>query len=179
MATLEIRDYQKIVPDAFHGTLLKNVAEILSEGFRLSRGPSQFLGDGIYFFESSEWHAKNWALRHRERGTDRIAVIQAIINLGHCFDLHNAEYRGLAREIKTNLERKGTKKITDAVVINLLATKFTIIDSVRATYISTEHGRGQRIFEGSRFFEYVQLMICVRKVENITNPFMVYSGYGS
>lgn len=176
---LEIKDYQKIVPDAFHGTTLTNVRKILSEGFQPSRGPSQFLGDGVYFFESSEWHAKNWALRHRDRTTDKIAVIQAMINLGHCYDLHNEEYRRLARETKANLNRQGTKKITDAVVINFLATKFTIIDSVRATYISTEYGRGQRIFEGSRFFEYVQLMICVRKIENISQPSMIYSGYGS
>ena len=86
---------------------------------------------------------------------------------------------GLLRETKENLDRNGTKQITDAVVINFLATKFTIIDSVRATYISTDYGRGQRIFEGSRFFEYVQLMICVRKVENISQPRVIYSGYGS
>ena len=174
---LEIKDYQKIVPDAFHGTSSKNAKKILSEGFQISRGPGQFLGDGVYFFESSEWHAKNWALRHRDRLTEKIAVIQALINLGHCYDLHNAEYRKLARETKENLNRHGTKEITDAVVINFLATKFKIIDSVRATYISTEYGRGQRIFEGSRFFEYVQLMICVRRTENISQPSMIYSGY--
>lgn len=176
---LEIKDYQKIIPDAFHGTSLKHVKKILSEGFQISRGSNQYLGDGVYFFESSEWHAKNWALKNRDRLTEKIAVIQAIINLGHCYDLHNEEYRKLARETKDNLNRQGNKKITDAVVINFLATKFTTIDSVRMTYVSTEYGQGQRIFEGSRFFEYVQLMICVRKIENISQPSVIYSGYGS
>jgi hypothetical protein len=157
----------KIVPDAYHGTELKKAQKILSNGkFTLSRGKAHYLGDGVYFFESSEWHAKEWCKRcfpNSEHG-----VICATVNLGKCLDLHNQEYKRLLQKVAIKLGMRGVKDITDSVVINFLATNIENFDTVRFTYVKITE-KYKEIYSRSRIQDFSQLIICVRNIDMILN----------
>ena len=115
----EIVYVDKIVPDAYHGTELKTALKILrGKNFIPSRGKETYLGDGVYFYESSLWHARQWCQR-RFPGL-RHGVICAAINLRRCLDLHNYEHRKLLQQVRLNLEMKGYKKLTDTFFDKLL-----------------------------------------------------------
>jgi len=59
---LVAENFEKIIPDAYHGTDFASACNILREKkFRTSTGEHQYLGDGVYFFESSIQEAQNWA----------------------------------------------------------------------------------------------------------------------
>jgi hypothetical protein len=128
-----IRYVEKIVPDAYHGTELGRAKSIeVSRTFDESRGPDHYLGDGVYFYEASRWHAFAWA--KRRWGTVAVGIIRATINLGRCLDLSSYEHRSLLRQVRRELLEKGVNSITDAVVINFFATMITEVDSVRGNY---------------------------------------------
>lgn len=166
---LRIKYKDRIVPDAYHGTSLETARRIIREGrFKLSKGSHQFLGDGIYFYESSRWHAEKWASKRHEN----IGIICAVINLGKCLDLHNYEYIRLLKKVRKKLLQRGIPEITDAVVINFSAKQFEF-DTVRATYSSRNL---DKIFPGSKFWEYSQLIICVRNQDQILRFKLVFEG---
>ena len=92
MAQSAIKYFEKIVPDAYHGTSMQESEEILRDGgFICSNHDELYLGMGVYFFESSEWNAKDWASRRawKKFRTDNIGILRATINLGRCLDLNN------------------------------------------------------------------------------------------
>lgn len=164
MASINVADSDKIIPDAYHGTSLGNAQLIDSERrFRPSRGEDNYLGDGVYFFESSRRHAYLWASKHNVSPPGPIAVICAQIRLGRCLDLHNLEHRNYLKTVANLFRERGVKKINDAIVINFLAGKVPI-DTVRAPHVQPGIGK---IFDESRFFDYFSLMICVRNHECI------------
>ncbi|MEA3545209.1 MAG: hypothetical protein U9R69_08330, partial [Thermodesulfobacteriota bacterium] len=50
---------EKIVPDAYHGTSLNIAHNVLDSGkFKVSNSSDDWLGSGVYFFESSLLFAK-------------------------------------------------------------------------------------------------------------------------
>lgn len=171
MAPRNIEYTEKIIPDAYHGTSKEYATDILTNGFRLSTGPDHYFGDGVYFFESGEWNARFWA--QREFGDDAI-VLHAVINLGKCLDLHDHEHRMLLRrffqKLYGQLEARRRKnrnfrfgRITDSMVINLIANEFKL-DTVRGSYVQPTQGM---VFEGSRIMNYHQIMIAVRNTAMI------------
>lgn len=174
MKTHKIVNIEKIIPDAYHGTKAKFARNICKNGFKISTGEKQFLGDGVYFFESSMIHAQNWARKQKEHSGEIIGVIKSVVNLGRCLDLHDKEHIELIADVAERLKKRINKNITDAVAINFIATNFNSIDSVRATYFSP-HVKNM-IFEGSRFYEYVRLMICIRNLKNILKISLAYEG---
>jgi hypothetical protein len=164
----EVRATEKIVPDAYHGTRQQWAAFIIRDGFKLSRGKDLFLGDGVYFFETSHQTAKAFAIRRHR--TD-IAVIKAVINLGRCFDLHVQDYSEFVSECAEKMrKRAGRRKeeITDALVINFIAS-IGEIDSVKASRRTS----GDRLFYESKWFHNQEIMICVRNLANILNVELV------
>lgn len=163
-----IGTYEKIVPDAFHGTSVALSKDIVNEGFKPSTGERQFLGDGVYFFESSIAHARGWARPKFHPGP--IAVFRAVVNLGRCLDLHDIEHRELLRKTRDKLQQSG-KKITDAFVINFVAENFHLVDSVRATFSDPKYGK---LFDESKFTAHSQLIICIRNLRNILEYYLEY-----
>ena len=167
-----IRYVEKIVPDAYHGTSKSNAENILRSGFRISDGSHQYLGDGVYFFESSMLSALEWAER-RFTGSPCVAI-NATINLGICLDFHNPDHADFIIEMREALVAKQKAlsvddpnrdiAITDAIVINGLA-ELVQIDTVRASYIRIRTAR--KIFSGSFFVNPQQLFICVRNLNRI------------
>jgi hypothetical protein len=166
----EIEYEERIVLEAYHGTSADNEEEIKEEGFRLSKGRNQFLGDGAYFFLHSSWHAEDWA--SKQRGYDTIAIFQAMVDLGRCLDLYVPEHRQILRKVHSELEERGVDPLTDAVVINFFATQICTMDTVKAPYVQPKYGK---IFPGSRFDDYVQNLLCVRNRGNILEFEVVYS----
>ncbi len=170
----KIANLGKTVPDAFHGTDFDSACKIISDKeFYPSNDEDDYLGSGVYFFEASRWHAKDWVIRKANRnGFASYAIIKAEINLGRCFDLNNFEHRKYLTEVVQVFEKRGAVGINDAVVINFFATQIPI-DTVRANYVVPAKGK---VFEGSRFYDYSCLMICVRNTELISNMAIDFTG---
>lgn len=178
MDDLQFKYPDKKVPDAFHGTSWVIAEEIIKDGkFQQSTGDDQYLGDGVYFFESSEWHAKDWD-RRRFIGRE-IGVFCASINLGHCLDLNNRDHLSFIKTIAIKLAKMRGKPVTDAGVINYIASfpSKNMVDTVRASYYAFHYRGGERIFPGSHFYDYSQLMICVRNPNNIEDYSISYKGF--
>lgn len=171
---MKIPYIEHIIPEAYHGASLAKAKEIVKTGtFNVSRRKDNFLGDGVYFYEGSEWHAAQWAKRITSNGN--IGIICATINLGRCLDLHNYKHRTLLKYVRRELRRKGIEEITDALVINFYANTIEPFDTVYETHTVPELGK---IFPESRFYEFTQLMICVRNQKMITNIQLVFLGGG-
>lgn len=166
MTDFEITDYGNIVNNAFHGTLYVHWEKISGEGFRISENQS-FLGAGVYFFDGSILHAKDWAKRWNPKRV-RIVVIQAQIRLGRCFDLNNWQHRTVLKEVALVYQGDGTP-VTEDKLINLLA-KSTQVDTVKAIYTRPQKGT---IVDEGRFYDYSQPMICVRNVNCILSHKLV------
>lgn len=165
----EITHFEKIIPDAYHGTSYDAAKKICDEGFEISRGESQYLGDGVYFFESSMGHAKDWA--KNRLGNRYIGVFRAVVNLGKCLDLFNWDHRNFVKKCRDRLKNRDFE-ITDAVVINFVAHR-SGADAVRGAYVQPEKGT---MFDESRFYDYCQLMICVRNLSSILSYQLVFQG---
>jgi hypothetical protein len=173
---IEIEDKQKIVPDAYHGTSQETAEQIQKEErFLPSTGEDQYLGNGVYFFESSEWHARDWA--RKRCGDGKIGIICAGIDLGRCLDLNNGEHRGFIKTVAIKLAKMSGKAVTDALVINFITSYSAKVDTVRASYLGVNYQGGKKIFPGSHFYDYSQLMICVKNLGNIKKFSITYLGY--
>jgi hypothetical protein len=172
MSSHEIKPTDTTIPDAYHGTSKANAEIILREGFKPSVGEKQYLGDGVYFFESSKHEAVTWARRTYDE--HQVAVIHAMIRLGRCFDLYNHEYLtffvNFAERLRQEAEQRHLRSgrpmvtVTDALVVNLIAQKVKI-DTVRAG----RSRRARRMFPGSNWFLGQQIIICVRNIHNISD----------
>ena len=108
----------------------------MREGFKISRTPRSYLGDGVYFFDDQFEEALAWANRwHSDRPP--VAVIQASIRYGKCLNLYNKTffdgYRKFSNMLRTHAERHRRALPSDATVINALASA-TGADSVKAGY---------------------------------------------
>jgi hypothetical protein len=184
MAHARVEYLEKTIPDAFHGTNIVCAQCIMREGFKIYDKPHNYLGHGVYFYESSQWHAWDRAKTHH---SGREAVIQATINLGHCLDMNDREYKDFFDEYREKLcvaiEKKSRnarekdekmRKLTDAKVINSLANLYPI-DTVRVSYSQQENHGDPRFFL-SRITKNQKIVICVRKIENIIEWKMVERG---
>lgn len=151
---------EKIIPDAYHGTSQEKAKNICkSQTFIKSQGRDCYLGNGIYFYESSKKSAEEWAL-------DRygsVGIIRATILLGKCFDLANQEIRDLLKEVRSLILKK-KPECTDASVINYASTHLFDIHTVRGVFIRKKL---KKVFPGSRLYANTQIMICVREPANI------------
>ena len=167
----DIEYTERIIPESYHGTNIENARQIKEEGFQPSKGDHQFLGRGVYFFRKSQWHAEDWARRR----FDAIAILQAMVQLGRCLDLDRPKHRRLLEKTYRKLEERGHGDASDAAVINFLATHICEIDTVTATYIQPKYGEHGRVFEGSRFYDFVQSLLCVRDSGNILDYEIVHT----
>jgi len=122
------------IADAFHGTLERSAQGIAEKGFRSSAEAGQHYGPGVYFFES-DYFAACWFANHRRRevaSNDRLAVVQATVNLGRTFYANaiTVEVEKARRELGKQL---GTE-VPPMVVFRLVGNKLReqkLIDSVK------------------------------------------------
>ena len=79
----------------FHGCDLDVRDKLLNQPDEIviSRKPYDWLGHGMYFWESNYTRAFQWALDKKKRGAIKTpAVIGAILHLGYCCDLLDSKY---------------------------------------------------------------------------------------
>ena len=147
------------------------MADIIGrEGFRLSQNDSDWLGDGVYFFQDGLLRAWQWA-RHRH-GTDA-AVIGADIRLANCIDLLDVgwnevlsdahdEYAGYLKEIgQAAPTQSGGAHPLDREVINytvsVLEDRGVRIACVRAVF-----REGRPVYPDSAFYDRSHVQIAIR-----------------
>ena len=164
------------------------------EHLRASDNDYDWLGTGIYFWENSAGRALDWAkfAKANPKFTRaKIAdpfVVGAIIDLGNCLDLLEAESirtvkRGYGK-LNETCERMETPMLQnkkrgnqapiralDCAVINYVhlmreAEGEPAFDSVRAAFIE-----GPPLYENAGFYEQTHIQICVRKPEQIIGYF--------
>lgn len=168
MKSFQISSYNKIIPDAYHGTSYENALNIHKEqSFNSSLGDKHYLGDGVYFFEGSSKHAENWA--KKVKNFSQIGILKAVINLGKCLDLNIPEHMGLIQRVHEKLIKQNVQYLSDGFVINATA-KIVEIDTVRWSYTKPDLGT---IYKGSRFFKVAQIIICVRNTKLISSIVLV------
>jgi hypothetical protein len=171
---------ERVVPDAYHGTLAKNVESILKAGFRPSRGPENFLGTGVYFYESSESWADYWAeKRAREAGGLEPAILIAQIRLGRCINLSDREHcrillsfeKGIRNRISSGAIAGDFRRITPAYIYNLAAQRSNA-DTIKKPY-----GPAEDPTDGWTGVDLsMKIVICVRQTSNITGVDVVRIG---
>ncbi|MDB6092618.1 MAG: hypothetical protein JWM32_180 [Verrucomicrobia bacterium] len=167
-----------------------------------SKNAHDWLGEGAYFWENNPARALQWAEfikahpRWFEARIQKPFVIGAIIALGQCLDLTEAESLGIVRNgfkemaatlSETNFplpsNEKGSSKDDDLVkrkrdcaVINFVhearaARSLPTFDTVRAVFCE-----GEPLYEGARIMARTHIQIAVRNPASIRGYFRPNSG---
>lgn len=176
----------------YHGCDLSTVEKIVSgkDDLIFSKNEYDWLGSGLYFWEDSHARALQWAQEEAARGGGKVrkpSVLGAIINLGHCLNLIDAEHLDLVRVahqtylelcLKSDLEPARNKgkdlraRYLDRAVFETLhrlreEKSEQPFETVRAFFVE-----GEPLYEnaGLRALDHVQ--ICVRDRHKIVGYFL-------
>lgn len=165
---------------------------VAGEDFKKSTNAYDWLGPGIYFWESNPVRGIQFAeeLRSSARGRKRIrkpAVVGAAIDLGLCLDLTTAagiaqlkiaydKLVSISKKAKFELPRNhpdGLRRNLDCAVIEMFhrirrEAGAAPVDTVRGIFIE-----GDRIYPTSGFFEKTHVQICVCNPHMIKGVFRV------
>jgi hypothetical protein len=174
----------------YHGCA-QNVANSLLDGgpFKESRNEDDWLGAGIYFWESNPRRALSWAkARLRFLGKAAApAAIGAVIDLRNCLDLTTAAGIGVLKpaydalsstivaagqSLPVNNESQFRRNL-DCAVMNTLHrirddARLPVIDTIRAAFVL-----GKQVYPGAGFLDQTHMQICVRNVECIRGVFRI------
>lgn len=168
----------------YHGCE-RSVAERViagGDGLRTSRNRWEWLGHGIYFWEDSPARALRWA----KEGTRKIkqpAVVGAVIQLGHCLNLADAEALGYvkaahdayretcrASDVEPAQNRDPVRSLDCAVIETLHGLRekeaLPAFDTVRGFFME-----GQPVYPEAGFRELDHVQICVRNPRQIIGYF--------
>jgi hypothetical protein len=180
----------------FHGCETEDQQRLLSDiaYFKKSQKSYDWLGHGMYFWENNPLRAKLWADQKKKSGTlKEPAVIGAVLDLGHCFDLldsnniyllkesyelFKSDSQKIDRQIPTN--KNHPKDIGDDKVLRYLDCavieythsfleneKERPFDSVRAAFIE-----GNQIYPMAGFREKTHIQICITNSNCIKGFFL-------
>lgn len=158
MAQVAIRTYE-----GYHGTSLSSAQLMANQkSFFFSIGDSEWLGDGIYFFENDFDEARDWAVDHKKYPDS--VILYCTINSKKVFDLTiKANQFKLARLIQTLSVRYRNEKrkpiILDGKAINMLCSELGY-DVVRAIFNFPSGLIG--CIQGYTRIERSQVQLCVR-----------------
>lgn len=161
---------------------------------KASENDYDWLGTGIYFWENSAQRAMDWATLARQNPRFSRAkirspfVVGAIIELGNCLDLLEAEsisvvangFRGLKKSAEAaGLTLLKNQKIGEELVLRSLDCAVInyvhaareqdgepAFDTVRAPFIE-----GPPLYENAGFHERTHVQICVRNSQRIIGYF--------
>jgi hypothetical protein len=181
---------------AYHGCDRSTAEDLINyKPFRASANEYDWLGSGVYFWESNPVRGLEWARflqKYRKGKKNSIRspyVVGAVIDLGYCLDLisstgiefvkdayadfkHYVELSG--REMPQN---KGGPDLLlrrlDCAVINHIHAvndrdKQRPFETVRGVFLE-----GRPIYKTSGFFERTHIQICVKNLRNIKAVFRV------
>jgi hypothetical protein len=175
----------------YHGCDMRVARKIISLKDRLK--PSQnawdWLGHGIYFWEDSQVRGQRWALEESQQDGSQIknpAVVGAIINLGRCLNLADAEalkqirvahggYQRICAETGAPCaQNRGLElraRYLDGAVMETLhqlrqEEGQPPFDTVRGFFME-----GRELYAGAGFRELDHIQICVRSPKQIIGCF--------
>ncbi len=154
----------------YHGTRSEWADIIERDGFRVSKNPYDWLGDGVYFFQDAPERAMEWAFERY--GSDGVVMV-AEIRLDHCMDLLDLGWSGVLSDAYDAylglLRQSGHSRPTqsggahrlDREVINYtvgaLEEAGSRIDCVRAAF-----REGGPIYPDSALYDRAHIQIAVR-----------------
>ena len=184
----------------YHGCDRATGERVLSgqEELLASTNDYDWLGHGIYFWENDPERALNWArtvLKHGRKSRAQVAepfVIGAVIQMGNCLDLMQAQSIRLVRDTHSKLKLLCTElgsplpvnrmiqgelalRHLDCAVVQFLhrdrdESKLPPIDTVRAAF-----PEGKPLYETAGFLERTHIQICVRHPRSVVGYFRVKS----
>ena len=171
----------------------KAVGEALLDGdeFRPSENNYDWLGSGIYFWETNPRRGLDWAKELKRRRSDirEPFVVGAVIELGFCLDLLSLNGIEALRQayIAFELDMKSQgkplprneggddllRRNLDCAVVNYLhqtreKARLRVFDSVRGVFVE-----GREIYADSGFREKTHIQICARNPACIKGVFRV------
>ncbi len=170
----------------------KTVGETLLSGktnFQLSNNDYDWLGPGVYFWESDPERAYEFAVEKKRRG-DKIKtpfVVGAVIDMGYCLDLttkssieaiSNAHLKltQLFNETNQPLPVNGPEKWSRRLDCAVIKTLHSIIESTGEESIDTVRGiffEGGAVYDGSEFNKKTHSQISVVNLNQIKAVFRV------
>lgn len=142
----------------YHGTDLRNVETIITEGFRASSGIKEWLGKGAYFFVDGcgvgEENARLWAVSNPRYSSPRFeeyAVLKFKIRQLDWLDLRTEEHllafnrlrRGVDRAIQEYLLPES--HLTDVALLETLIKDFDIEAIIMNFYIRDSRKVSSRV----------------------------------
>lgn len=154
---------------------------------RISRNEYDWLGNGLYFWEDSYSRALRWAQTDTSGKIKKPAVLGAIIDLGNCLNLIDAEHLDLVRAAhKAYLELckisgatpaqnkgKGLKaRYLDKAVFETLhklraQERKPPFDTVRAFFVE-----GEPLYPNAGLHSLDHIQVCVRDARKIVGYFL-------
>lgn len=176
----------------YHGCSGRVARELLAGGaFHKSDNDYDWLGSGVYFWQSNPRRALQFAAekRSRERARWKPAVVGAVIDLGLCLDLTTqagidqvkAAHQALLATLQVANKNPpansgGTDKLLrrlDCAVINTLHELRASGGVSPASSVVGIFHEGAAAYDGSGFFEKTHIQICVRDPGCIHGVFRV------
>jgi hypothetical protein len=156
--------------EGFHGTFADRARVIVAEQRMIaSSNPWDWLGNGIYFWESYEERAWNWAELQARPG-DELGVVRATIQFGTCLDLDSHLFDGMLQQAFSELQAQCAKtcqplpenrhgnRARDCAVTNILCENLERpIDTVRGTFLE-----GREPYPGAGHRTASHQQVCVR-----------------
>jgi hypothetical protein len=175
----------------YHGCDVRVAQKIISlkDSLHPSQNPWDWLGHGYYFWEDSPVRARRWAEAESKQRGSKIkhpAVLGAVIDLGNCLNLADAEALKQVRAAHAEYERfcdsEGIEKAKnrgpglrarylDCAVMETLhqlrqEESPQSFDTVRGFFME-----GQELYAGAGFRELDHIQICVRSPRQIIGCF--------
>jgi hypothetical protein len=163
---------------AYHGCD-QTVADAAFRGGRLNESVNDYdwLGSGIYFWEHGPARAMEWAqfMKQRKKVTTP-AVVGALIQLGHCFDLLDIRFteflRGMFPDFKETLAAAGDLPPVNDPAIKLhrldcafLNWAIPIVEEKLGVHFQTVRGvfiEGESLYPSAQIFMHSHIQIAVR-----------------
>ena len=157
---------------------------------RSSQNDYDWLGHGLYFWEDNAKRAFQWAKaqsRDPRRRIRRPGVLGAVIDLGNCLNLIDAEYLKLVRKAHSRLvalfaaagkplpqnvgRELGARKLDCAVLESLHSLRKEenrpLFDTVRAFFVE-----GEPLYPNAGIRQLDHIQVCVRNPKKIIGYFI-------
>jgi hypothetical protein len=175
----------------YHGCDIRVARKVISlkDSLHPSQNPWDWLGHGFYFWEDSPARARRWAEAESKQGDSKIkhpAVLGAVIDLGNCLNLADAEalkqvraahdaYLQICAEtgapVAQNRGLELRARYLDCAVMETLhqlrqEEGKPAFDTVRGFFIE-----GRELYAGAGFRELDHIQICARSLDRITGFF--------
>lgn len=187
-------DYQQLI-FGYHGCDLSVRDKVLLGKERLKPSTNEYdwLGEGIYFWESGKARALEWANQLQARGKILTpSVLGAVIQLGSCFDLLDSEYTDvleLAYPEFENALAASHKKLpkntplgeadpdfllrrADCAVVNWTISRFEKAAGFQIQSVRGVFQEGNAVFPGSGIKRRSHIQIAIRDTACIVDYFL-------